>query len=138
MSEHMKKPRTRESKKENLLVFFETGGQARYIKVPLPVVKLIKEQLVPYKEEKSSWNWRDEFSDVLEEVGGKKEFQSASLAIRTLRKGKGMSQKELAKKISVEQGYVSKMEHAKIPIGKTVAKRLEKIFNIHYKVFLSD
>jgi len=47
-----------------------------------------------------------------------------------------MSQGELAKKLGIPQGNLSKMENGKRPIGKAMAKRLSEILNIDYRVFL--
>ena len=47
-----------------------------------------------------------------------------------------MTQVELAKKLNITQGDLSKMEHGKRPIGKKMAKKLSVILNIGYRVFL--
>ncbi len=65
-----------------------------------------------------------------------KKYGKAGSLIQGYRLKQEMSQKELAKKISVEQGDLSKMEHGKRPIGKDIAKRLAKVFGVDYRVFL--
>ena len=50
---------------------------------------------------------------------------------------KKKTQKQLAQLLEVEQAYVSKIEGAKIPIGKRMAGRLGGVFKLSYKVFLS-
>lgn len=47
-----------------------------------------------------------------------------------------MSQKQLAEKIGIEQGDLSKIENGKRSVGKDIAQRLAKIFNVDYRSFL--
>jgi ribosome-binding protein aMBF1 (putative translation factor) len=47
-----------------------------------------------------------------------------------------LTQIELAKKLNITQGDLSKMEAGKRTIGKAMAKRLAKILNIDYRIFL--
>jgi transcriptional regulator with XRE-family HTH domain len=47
-----------------------------------------------------------------------------------------MSQKELADQIGVKQVHISQMENEKRPIGKAMAKRLAKVLNVDYRIFL--
>lgn len=56
--------------------------------------------------------------------------------LRGLRFRDGKSQKWLAEQLGMKQPNVSAMEKGERPIGKTLAKKLGKIFNIGYKVFL--
>ena len=57
-------------------------------------------------------------------------------ALRGLRVREGLTQKELAEKLGIEQSHVSAMEHAKRPIGKTLAKKIAEMFGSDYLVFL--
>ena len=43
---------------------------------------------------------------------------------------------EFAKKIKVTQSNLSKMENGKRPIGKMVAQRIAKEFDVNYRYFL--
>jgi len=58
------------------------------------------------------------------------------LNLRGLRNREGLTQAELGKAIGVEQSNVSKMERGKRQIGVKIAKKLEKIFDIDYRLFL--
>jgi len=57
-------------------------------------------------------------------------------ALRGARFKEEMTQVELASKLKITQSDLSKMEHGKRPIGKKMAKRLAKVLNINYRVFL--
>lgn len=48
----------------------------------------------------------------------------------------GFTQVELAKKLKVTQADLSNMEHGRRPIGKQMAKRLAKVLDVDYRVFL--
>jgi len=63
-------------------------------------------------------------------------FTKQGIALRGARKRLGLTQKELAKKLDVDISNLSKMENGKRPIGKNMARRLARVLNIHYKVFL--
>jgi plasmid maintenance system antidote protein VapI len=47
-----------------------------------------------------------------------------------------LTQKELADRLGVRQHHLSEMENGKRAIGKVVAKRLAKVLNCDYRVFL--
>ncbi|WP_165071255.1 helix-turn-helix transcriptional regulator [Desulfovibrio sp. ZJ200] len=61
---------------------------------------------------------------------------SPAMALRGLRGKEGITQAELAARLGVSQNAISEMESGKRPISTKMAKRLEKVFNIPYKVFL--
>lgn len=63
-------------------------------------------------------------------------YSSAGAALQGARLKEGLSQTELARNLNISQTNLSKMEHGKRPIGKTMAKRLAAALNIDYKVFL--
>ncbi len=60
----------------------------------------------------------------------------AGVLLRGTRHREGLTQVEMAKKIHVSQADLSKMESGKRPIGKIIAKRIEKIFGVNYRYFL--
>ena len=47
-----------------------------------------------------------------------------------------ISQKALAEEIGISQHHISEMENGKRPIGKEMAKRFAKFFDIDYRLFL--
>lgn len=65
-----------------------------------------------------------------------KKFTKAGSLLRGLRTREGLSQLEFAKKLHITQPNLSSMENGKRPIGKDIAKRIEKIFGTDYRYFL--
>jgi DNA-binding transcriptional regulator YiaG len=63
-------------------------------------------------------------------------YTKAGALLKAIRLREGMSQKEFAEKINVEQGDLSKMEHGRRSIGKDIAHRISKQFNVNYRLFL--
>ena len=61
---------------------------------------------------------------------------SPAMALRGFRGKMEWTQQELAEKLGITQNCISAMECGKRPISMKMAKQLEKIFNISYKVFL--
>lgn len=53
-----------------------------------------------------------------------------------LRNREGLTQKEMGDLLGINQGNISKMENGKREIGKTLAKRLAKLFKTDYRIFL--
>lgn len=65
-----------------------------------------------------------------------KKYTKAGVLLRGVRYREGLTQLEMAKKINITQADLSKMESGKRPIGKIIAKRIEKIFGVNYRYFL--
>lgn len=65
-----------------------------------------------------------------------KQYTKAGVLLRGTRHREGLTQAEMAKKISVTQADLSKMETGKRPIGKVLARRIAKIFGVNYRYFL--
>ena len=61
---------------------------------------------------------------------------NAATALRGARKKDALTQKQLAKVLGISQNHISEMENGKRPIGKEMARRLAKILNVDYRVFL--
>lgn len=59
-----------------------------------------------------------------------------AVALRGLRYREGLTQKMLGEMLGIEQTNISKMERGIRPIGKTIAKRIAKIFKSDYRIFL--
>ena len=82
------------------------------------------------KNSDESIDWRkaakEVFSDSL----------SSALNLRGLRNREGLTQAQLGQAIGVEQSNISKMERGERQIGIKIAKKLEKLFNIDYRLFL--
>ena len=59
-----------------------------------------------------------------------------AIALKGLRFREGLTQAAMGKILGIEQTNVSKMEHGKRPIGKAISKRIAKVFNLDYRIFL--
>ena len=64
------------------------------------------------------------------------QFTKAGALLKGLRLREGLTQVAFAKKIKVTQANLSNMENGKRPIGKIIAKRIEKVFGANYRYFL--
>ncbi len=65
-----------------------------------------------------------------------KKLTKAGALLKGLRTREGLSQIEFAKRIHVTQANLSNMENGRRPIGKNIAKRLEKVFGVDYRYFI--
>jgi DNA-binding XRE family transcriptional regulator len=65
-----------------------------------------------------------------------KKYGKTGPVIRGLRAREDMTQIELARKLGVTQGDLSKMENSKRPVGKEMAHRLAKVFRTDFRVFI--
>ncbi len=65
-----------------------------------------------------------------------KQYTKAGVLLRGTRHRERLTQTQMAKKIKVTQADLSKMESGKRPIGKIIAKRIEKMFGVNYRYFL--
>ena len=84
----------------------------------------------PVISQDKSVPWREVFKEGIEE------FSEIGLMLKGGRYKMGLTQKELAEKIGVKTHHISEMEHGKRHIGKNIAQRLAKVFNVDYRVFL--
>lgn len=81
------------------------------------------------RSEDKSIPWREAIKHRLAPTEG-------AAMLRAARHREGFSQIELAKALGVRQPDISSMEKGKRPIGKEMAKRIEKVLQIDYRVFL--
>lgn len=90
-----------------------------------PIVGALKE----YRDETVSW--RELAKNRIEAAGGESAYM-----VKNAREGANLTQAQLAEKLHIPQSNISQVETGKRPVGKNLAKRLAKIFNIDYRVFL--
>ena len=64
------------------------------------------------------------------------DMPSTALNLRGLRNREGLTQEQFGEAVGVEQSNISKMECGKRQIGVKIAKRIEEMFNIDYRLFL--
>lgn len=85
----------------------------------------------PVKQKKeANIPWRKVFKKEIDKYG------EAGLALRGLRARENLTQKALAERLNIAQHHISEMENKKRSIGKEMARRLAKEFNVSYKIFL--
>ncbi len=127
MSEHMKKHR----------ISVSSHGTTLYVthhKTTYAIPKTIAEQYILDKKPKVKTKNSIPANSIFEKLD--KKFTKAGVLLKGLRVREDLSQVEFAKKINVSQANLSKMESGKRPIGKIIAKRIEKIFGTNYRYFL--
>ena len=115
------------------ITIIASRSRPRHFEVPADkargLIKLIEEYERP-QEEVETVPASVVFKDL------EKKYTLAGAALKGARLREGLTQMELAQKINVTQGDLSKMESGKRPIGKTIAKRLAKVLKFDYRVFL--
>ncbi len=121
MSAHMKKHLTKSSKAKILKISYK--GNAYHI--PKKVADEYK--IGPVEESVLA-------DDLFTELD--KKYTKPGVLLRGLRYRENLSQVEFAELIAVTQSDLSKMEHGKRTIGKTLAKRIAEQFDIDYRYFL--
>ncbi|MEA3487486.1 MAG: helix-turn-helix transcriptional regulator [Thermodesulfobacteriota bacterium] len=82
-----------------------------------------------FEDVSDSIPWREAFPEYSNE-------QLPGVCLAGARRKKELTQKELAGMIGVPQSNISEMETGKRTIGKKMAKRLAKITNVGYRLFL--
>ena len=104
--------------------------EAHFAGSPEKIQKLIiKAKALGLVEISDSIPWRNAFPEFLEEG-------DSSVALRGARKKEALTQKELAELTGIPQSHISEMENGKRSIGKALAKRLAKVLNVSYRIFL--
>lgn len=87
------------------------------------------ENYSPYQD-RDSVNWKDAAKEAFGNLPGN------AINLRGLRNREGLTQKELASSIGTNQANISKMERGIREISLKIAKRLSKIFDIDYRLFI--
>ncbi len=98
-----------------------------------PIVNMAKAieslKALGFVDTSDSVPWREAYPEFSE-----KELIGKALAGARYREG--LTQTQLSELTGIPQRHISEMESGKRPIGKEMAKRLGKVLNISYKVFL--
>ena len=94
------------------------------------LIKKKSKQKVSLPKDFNVSSWKEPFKGLLEKRS------EAGAMLKGLRSREDLSQENLAKALGTNQSNISNMEIGNRPIGKGMAKRLSKIFNIDYRVFL--
>lgn len=67
-----------------------------------------------------------------------KSFPPYAISLRAAREKAGLSQTALAKQIKTDRSNIRQMENGKRTIGEKIAKRLGKVLNTPFEVFLPE
>lgn len=107
------------------------SGKDRYVfrDIPQSKVKPIIMSLKNYL--KTTVPWRKLAANRIAKQGGEGAYM-----LRVARERQGLSQNRLARLLKTQQSNISQMESGKRGIGKSLARRLSKILNTDYRVFL--
>ena len=97
--------------------------------LPKKKAKALSQMLEEYESEKTM-PWRNVLGDFINQTG------QQAVVLRASRREKRMSQKELARILEVDQSFISKIENGTKSINRSLAKKLAKIFDTDYKLFL--
>ena len=92
------------------------------------VVRLLQDFEV--KEDQQTIPWRETVASLTQK------YTEAGIALKGARIKENLSQSDLANKLGIPQSHISDMEHGRRTIGKNMAKRLSKVLNVGYKIFL--
>ena len=127
MSEHMKKRHTKLHKNSIFLYIIDNGDVYAIPRIIAKQYRLDAKIAVQRKGNISS--------EYVFEHDSKKNSKPAEL-LKGLRARENLTQVAFAKKISVTQANLSKMENGSRSIGKTIAKRIAQAFSVDYRYFL--
>jgi ribosome-binding protein aMBF1 (putative translation factor) len=127
MSAPMERPRTSSASDVEFVV--RSGGEKRF-RVPRDKARGFVLLLNEFEVENTSASADEVFKELDEKFG------RAGSALQGARLKEGLSQVDLAEKLKISQGDLSKMEHGKRSIGKAMAKRLSRVLKVDYRIFL--
>ena len=106
------------------------GRQSLLFLVPKEKAKSVAELLSDYERE-------DEIVDATDVFPVLKDAQKRpGTMLQGARLKEGLSQEQLARKLGISQANLSKMEIGSRSIGKKMARRLAKVLNVNYRLFL--
>lgn len=119
MSGHTKK---RHTDNANDVIFMHHAGVA--YRIPKNIAEKYR------VDEDESVNADDVFANI------NKKYSKPGALLKGIRIRENLTQIEMAEKIKVTQSDISQMENGTRNIGRTIAKRIEKLFDVDYRSFL--
>ena len=125
MSEAMKKHLI----KDEIVYIWIGDKNTKLYLLPKKKAEALSDILEEY-ESKKSVPWRDVLGGFINETS------QQAVVLRASRRKKNISQKQLAKILKINQSFISKIESGTKNIDKTLAKKLAKIFDTDYRIFL--
>jgi len=139
---HMKKrpirhkPKKLSSRSSNFLL----SDKGELLKVPRSLVEEYRAYIVTdcTSVEKAKVKFQKILTVSSEEafLGINEKYTKGGALLKAVRLREAMTQKEFSKMIDVTQGDLSKMEHGRRTIGKEIAGRIAKKFDVNYRWFL--
>lgn len=118
MSEHMRKHHTEQ---KNKLIFMHHQGV---------LYRFPKEVAKKYQVKTDNVSTEGLFAAV------NKKYGCAGALLKGVRIREGLTQMQMAKKLKVTQSDISQMENGRRAVGRVMAKRIEKLFDVNYRSFL--
>lgn len=122
MSVHTRKHPTRESK--DFINMRHAGVNYQFPK------QIAEKYRVNNDKDSKSVSSDEVFADL------NKKYTRPGVLLRGIRAREDLTQIEMAKKIKVTQSDISQMENGTRAIGRKIAKRIEKLFDVSYRSFL--
>lgn len=119
MSAHMKKLHTKQH--NNIICIHHAGDVYQFPK------EIAEKYRVPTNHSVSA----DKVFSALN-----KEYTKPGALLRGIRVRENLTQIEMAQKLNVTQSDISQMERGIRNIGRVIAQRIEKIFDVDYQSFL--
>lgn len=119
MSAHMRKHLT--NKSENVVCMRHAGA----------VYQFPKKIAEKYRVDDNSVSASDVFANINEE------YSKPGALLRGIRVREGLTQIAMAKLLKVTQSDISQMENGTRNIGRKLAQRVEALFGVNYRSFLS-
>lgn len=119
------------------LINAQTHGATLYIThqhTTYAIPKKVADKYVLDEAKKSKPKQTSSMQSIFDKLD--KKYTKAGALLKGLRLREGLSQVVFAKKINVTQANLSHMENGRRPIGKIIAKRIEKVFGVNYRYFL--
>ena len=130
MSGHTKTPHTSKSEIISVVVF---GKKHKEFSINRAHEKKVMEWLQAISSGNEALIPADEIK-VFKELD--KKYGKVGVMVRGGRVKEGLTQKELARKLNMLQTHISEIERGKRMVGKNLAHKLAKVFNVDYHLFL--
>jgi DNA-binding XRE family transcriptional regulator len=78
----------------------------------------------------------DDFIPLEEAFSEYSKDETPGVILTGARGKEGLTQKQLSELTGIPQGHISKMENGKKAIGVKIAKKIGKVLNVNYRLFL--
>ena len=141
--ERTKTPRTKSSsavvrRKEKIGQFVTLERSARGKNISYRVPAKVFKELDQYRVDESEESGNIDSDSFLNDLSAscKVQLSQAAMNLKGLRVREDITQEVFAKKIKIAQSNLSAMETGKRPVGKELAKRIGKKFNVDYRLLL--